>query len=61
VNEEVEAILNEEFNRMRGRILGLIEACGLPDRQETGIKNTFKTLSYDAQERIFEVLDGAGD
>jgi hypothetical protein len=56
MNEELDAILQEEFNRMRGRILGFIEACGLPERQENGMKNTFKTLSYDAQQRVTEIL-----
>lgn len=57
MNEEVEGIIQDEFNRLRGRMLGLIESWGLPERQEQGAKNTLKTLSYDAQARIVEVLD----
>jgi hypothetical protein len=55
--EEFEGILTDEFNRLRGRILGLIESWGLDERQENGAKNTFKSLSYDAQARIVEVIE----
>lgn len=47
----------QEFNTMRGRILGLIESWGLPERQERGCKATFKSLTYDAERRIKELLD----
>ncbi len=61
MDEELEGMLQDEFNRMRGRILGFIEACGLPESQERGMKNTFKTLSYDAQTRITEMVEDAID
>jgi hypothetical protein len=57
MNEELEGIIQDEFNRLRGRILGLIESWGLEQRQESGAKNTFKSLSYDAQARILELID----
>jgi hypothetical protein len=50
-------VLASEFDTMRGRILGLIESWGLPDKQESGCKNTFKTLTYDAQARIEKLLE----
>lgn len=56
MSEELDGIVQDEFNRLRGRVLGLIESWGLPERQETGAKNTFKSLTYDAQERITELL-----
>lgn len=56
MNEELEGILNDEFNRLRGRILGLIESWGLPASQERGAKSTFKSLSYDAQAAIIEAV-----
>lgn len=49
-------VLADEFNTLRGRILGLIESWGLPERQEAGCKATFKSLTYDAQARIAELL-----
>jgi hypothetical protein len=50
-------LIAEEFNRLRGRLLGLIESWGLPDKQESGAKNTLKSLSYDAQARISDLVN----
>lgn len=47
----------KEFNTLRGRILGLIESWGLPQRQETGCKSTFKSLTYDAEKAIREIVE----
>jgi hypothetical protein len=57
LSEEFEGLLNDEFNRLRGRILGLIESWGLPATQERGAKATFKSLSYDAQKAIIEHIE----
>lgn len=48
--------IDQEFNTMRGRILGLIESWGLPDKQERGCKSTFKSLTYDAQAAIKDMI-----
>lgn len=61
MNEELDGIIQEEFDRLRGRMLGLIESWGLPEAQEKGAKNTLKALSYDAQARITELLDDSDD
>jgi hypothetical protein len=53
---DVEATLAAEFNTLRGRVLGLIESWGLPPRQEQGAKQTFKSLTYDAQAKIAELV-----
>lgn len=53
VHEEI----SSQFNTMRGRILGLLESFGLPERQENGAKATFKSLSYDAEKAIKDLLD----
>ena len=47
----------KEFNTLRGRILGLIESWGLPARQESGCKSTFKSLTYDAEKAIRELVE----
>ena len=47
-----EEIIIKEFNTLRGRVLGLIESWGLPERQEKGCKATFKSLTYDAEKAI---------
>lgn len=54
---EQEKLVASEFNTLRGRILGLIESWGLPPTQENGCKATFKTLTYDSQQRIVDLLD----
>jgi hypothetical protein len=41
-------LVAKEFNRFRGRLLGFVEACDL-------------SLSYDAEERLVDVLDVHGD
>jgi hypothetical protein len=51
-----EQTITEEFNRLRGRMCGLIESFGLPEKQERGAINTLKSLSYDAQKAITESL-----
>lgn len=53
---DVEQAVIEEFNRLRGRVLGLIESWGLEERQENGCKQTFKSLTYDAEARVKELL-----
>jgi len=57
MNEELEGVIADSFDRLRGRFLGLIESWGMPERQEAGAKNTFKSLTYDMQEDITETLD----
>lgn len=52
-----EAEIASEFNTLRGRVLGLIESWGLPERQENGCKATFKSLTYDAEARIKELIE----
>lgn len=51
-----EEVIAAEFNRLRGRLCGFIEACGLPERQERGAIQTLKSLSYDSQEAIAELF-----
>lgn len=53
---DVESVVTEEMNRLRGRLCGLIESWGLPEKQERGAINTLKSLSYDAQKTITEAL-----
>lgn len=48
--------IDQEFNTLRGRVLGLIESWGLPERQEKGCKSTFKSLTYDAQATIKDMV-----
>lgn len=52
-----EKVLAEEFNRLRGQLCGLIESWGLDEKQERGAISTLKTLSYNSQEAIAQLLD----
>lgn len=52
----VEEVVTEEMNRLRGRLCGLIESWGLEEKRERGAINTLKTLSYDAQKAITDAL-----
>jgi hypothetical protein len=54
-------LVEQEFNRLRGRLLGLIESWGLPrdsggEVREQGMKSTLKYLTYESQEKITELV-----
>jgi hypothetical protein len=53
---DAENTLASEFDTLRGRVLGLIESWGLPEKQESGAKATFKSLTYDAQSKIDKLI-----
>lgn len=59
--ETLEATVRKEFNRMRGRLAGFIEACNLPEKQERGAIATLKSLSYDSENLIVEMLEDEED
>lgn len=46
----------EEYNRLRGRLCGLIESWGLDERRERGMIATLKTLTYDSQKVVKELV-----
>lgn len=52
---DVEALIHRNYDRLRGRLCGLIEACGLPQTQERGMIQTLKSLSYDDEAALVEV------
>ena len=53
-----EAEIRRAMNRMRGRLAGFIEACGLEPRQERGIVSTMKDLSYETEKEIISAVNG---
>lgn len=55
-SEEKERLATLEFNRLRGKIAGLIESWGLRESQERAAINTFKSLSYDSEKVIKDLL-----
>lgn len=46
-----------EFNRIRGRVCGLIESWNLDPKQERAAIQTFKSLTYDSEKTIRELLN----
>lgn len=54
---DLEDTIRAEFNRMRGRLCGFIEAVGMPDKQERGAIQTLKTLSYDSENLIVDLIN----
>ncbi len=54
--EEKDKLIVQEFNRLRGKIAGLIESWGLQEKQERGAINTFKSLSYDSEKVVKDLL-----
>ena len=39
----------DEYNRLRGRLCGLIESWGLTDKRERAMISTLKSLTYDSE------------
>lgn len=60
VSEVPEAVVTDEFNRLRGRLCGLIESWGLPEKQERGAIQTLKSLSYDSEKVVKDLLEHTG-
>lgn len=54
--EELETTVRKEFNRARGRLAGLIESWGLDGRREHAMIQTMKSLSYDSENAIVELI-----
>lgn len=54
-------LVSDEYNRLRGRLCGLIESWGLPERQERGMIQTLKSLTYDSEKVIKDLLDEYDD
>lgn len=52
-----EEVIAESMNRWRGRCCGLVESWGLDDRRTRAMIQTLKSLSYDTQREITEVID----
>lgn len=48
--------VREGMNRLRGRLFGAIEAAGLPERQEAGIKGLIRSTTYDLQADLESAL-----
>jgi hypothetical protein len=51
----------DHMNRLRGRLFGLVEATGMPGKQQDGFKSVIRALTYDAQADLESTLRGDGN
>jgi hypothetical protein len=49
-------MVGQDMGRLRGRLFSLIEAVGLPRRQELALKSCVRNVSYDAQADLEQAL-----
>jgi hypothetical protein len=54
--QEYGAQVSTEMNRLRGRLAGLVESWGLDERRERAMIATLKSLSYDSERVLKELL-----
>jgi acetylornithine/succinyldiaminopimelate/putrescine aminotransferase len=55
--EALEGKIVEHANRFRGRMCGLIESFGLPEKQERAAIATVKSLSYDEENALRKLVN----
>ncbi len=58
-SEAIEQV-REDFNRLRGRLFGSIEAVGLPAKQENALKGLIRVTTYDCQANLEQTLRSEG-
>lgn len=51
-------LVREDMNRLRGRLFELVEAVGLPIRQEEAFKKVIRRMTYDSQAQLEDTLRG---
>lgn len=56
-DKSAEAQVSDEFNRLRGRLCGLIESWGVPERQERAMIQTLKSLTYDSEALVKDLVE----
>lgn len=47
----------DEYNRLRGKLCGLIESWGLSDKRERAMISTLKSLTYDSEAVVKELVN----
>ena len=57
MSESKDAIVTAEFNRVRGRLCGLIESWGLDSKRERAMISTLKSLTYDSEKVVKELVN----
>jgi len=54
---EAEKLIHAEMNRLRGRLCGLIESWGLDEKREEACKSTLKSLTYDSEKDLIDLIN----
>lgn len=55
--QDAGAVVSTEMNRLRGRLAGLVESWGLDDKRERAMIATLKSLSYDSERVLKELVE----
>lgn len=56
LSDEEQAVA-DEYNRLRGRLCGLVESWGLSDKRERAMISTLKSLTYDSEAVVKELVN----
>ena len=51
-----EQAVADEYNRLRGRLCGLVESWGLDTKRERAMISTLKSLTYDSEATVKELV-----
>ena len=54
-NETIQQV-RDEFGRMRAHLFEMVEAAGMPERQEKGFKGLIRTITYESQATVDAAL-----
>lgn len=52
-----EQAVADEYNRLRGRLCGLVESWGLPEKRERAMISTLKSLTYDSEAVVKDLVN----
>jgi len=51
VDDQIQMV-RDEFSRLRAHLFEMVEAAGMPNRQERGFKGVIRTVTYNSQTHI---------
>lgn len=55
--EDADSVVSTEYNRLRGRLCGLVESWGLDEKRERAMISTLKSLTYDSEKVVKELVN----
>jgi hypothetical protein len=57
MSQEFEDAVHKDMNRLRGRLAGALEAMGLDEKQERSAIALMKSITYDVEENLIDLID----